>query len=273
MIRKLALTAVLFAAVSACSPEGGETVRLYYVSNDANSLVEYIHSDKAFSHPADIVNELAKAPREARLRTVISGVVCNGVFFQDGVAYIDLSAGYDELGEHEKTLANACVVLTMSQFYGTENFRIAVDGGESSVVLHVRDFMFTDEVGTPKVLTVTLYQLDVQNRELTGERRRIVLREGQTEQRCLFDELRKTAILPARTRLLSSEIDNGILTLDMSEEFLSPPQNETQWLMIQGIARSFTELDGVDGVILAVEGQILSEYHGVELPEVLTREF
>lgn len=272
-----AMLVLLCSCVTGRESNGG--VKLYYVSDGAGALLETVYSQKSFDSAKDIINELATEPKEARLRTVMQNAVCNSVEIANGSAYVDFSPEYGEISAADRTLCDACVVLTLVELEGVDSVRITVDGA-NGITLSAKDIMLTEEVGTPEVLTITAYQLDLSGRELLSDKRRVVLREGQTAQRCLFDELMKNGInadmlpvFPAKTSFLSGELKNGTLTLDLSEEFLTQPQTETPKLVIQAIARSFTELEGVDGVSLLVEGRVLREYFGLELPEVITKDY
>ena len=83
-----------------------------------------------------------------------------------------------------------------------------------------------------------------------------------------------TGIIPKDTNLNSVDINDKIVTLDFSKQILDIP-HYLEERMIESIIYSLIDLDGVEGITIKVEGNILKELpvSKKELPLVLNRNF
>lgn len=81
-------------------------------------------------------------------------------------------------------------------------------------------------------------------------------------------------IIPIDTKILSLSIENGIVKVDFSKEFLDI-EVSLEEKMISSIVYTLTSIDGIDGVIIFVDGDILNRLpkSGVTLPSTLDRNF
>lgn len=81
-------------------------------------------------------------------------------------------------------------------------------------------------------------------------------------------------IIPNETRLLNIKLENNILKIDFSKEILNI-KKELEEKMIEAIIYTLTSIDGVDGIIIYVEGKILNKLPqtNINLPSTLDRSF
>ena len=82
------------------------------------------------------------------------------------------------------------------------------------------------------------------------------------------------AIIPSETKILSLKIENNIIKVDFSKELLNIEQ-ENEEKMIEAITYTLTSIDGIDKVIIYVEGNILNKLPktNITLPSTLDRKF
>lgn len=81
------------------------------------------------------------------------------------------------------------------------------------------------------------------------------------------------SIIPSGTTLLNASLDNKTITLDFSKEFLEVPEKDEE-KMIEAIIYTLTSIDGIDNVIIKVEGTILNTMpSGRRIPTTLNREY
>lgn len=82
------------------------------------------------------------------------------------------------------------------------------------------------------------------------------------------------SILPNDTKILSLKLENNIIKIDFSEELLNI-ETELEEKMIEAITYTLTSIDGVDGIIIYVEGTILNKLPktNINLPSTLDRTF
>lgn len=83
-----------------------------------------------------------------------------------------------------------------------------------------------------------------------------------------------TGIIPAQTKLNAIEVKNKIAILDFSKELLNVSK-ELEERVIEAITYSLINLDGIEGVTIKIEGNILTELPQTkkQLPDILNRNF
>ena len=81
-------------------------------------------------------------------------------------------------------------------------------------------------------------------------------------------------IIPSDTKILSVGIDGGIVKVDFSEDIFDIDVSLEE-KMISSIVYTLTSIDGIDGVIIYVEGNILNKLPKslINLPSTLDRSF
>lgn len=81
------------------------------------------------------------------------------------------------------------------------------------------------------------------------------------------------SILPPGTTIKNIELNDKVLTIDFSKELLDVNQKEEN-KMIEAIIYTLTSIDGIDKVIIKVEGEDLKTLpSGTKLPTVLDRSY
>lgn len=81
-------------------------------------------------------------------------------------------------------------------------------------------------------------------------------------------------VIPAGTNILNVTLEDKLLKIDFSKEFLNTTQNMER-KMIEAIVYSLTELDSIDNILLFVEGKELLElpFSKEKLPSLLNKDF
>lgn len=82
------------------------------------------------------------------------------------------------------------------------------------------------------------------------------------------------SIIPAGTSIKDISLDNGVLTIDFSKELLEITK-EYEEKMIESIVYTLTSIEGIDKVIIKVEGEILEKLpiSGKTLPTYLDKDY
>lgn len=80
-------------------------------------------------------------------------------------------------------------------------------------------------------------------------------------------------IIPNNTKILSVDVQDTTLKINFSKELLNVDENYSE-KMIESLVYSLTELDGVNGIIIYVEGKLLETIPSTnkKLPPLLTRD-
>lgn len=82
------------------------------------------------------------------------------------------------------------------------------------------------------------------------------------------------SIIPPGVRILNLELKDKVVTIDFSKEILEVNKNEEE-KMIEAIIYTLTSIDGIDKVIIKVEGEVLNKLpnSNINLPTVLDRSY
>lgn len=82
------------------------------------------------------------------------------------------------------------------------------------------------------------------------------------------------SIIPSDTKILSLKYENNIIKVDFSKDLLDVDASLEE-KMVEAIVYTLTSLDGVDGIIIYVDGNILNKLpkSNVNLPSTLDRSF
>ena len=81
------------------------------------------------------------------------------------------------------------------------------------------------------------------------------------------------SIIPPGTKILNIELKEEVLTIDFSKELLEVNEKEEN-KMIEAIIYTLTSIDGIDKVVIKVEGEILNKLpSGSNIPTVLDRNY
>ena len=83
-----------------------------------------------------------------------------------------------------------------------------------------------------------------------------------------------SAIIPPNTEVLNLSYENGIIKVDFSKDLLDVSENLEE-KMVEAIVYTLTSIDKVDGVIIYVEGDILTKLpkSKINLPSTLNKTF
>ncbi len=82
------------------------------------------------------------------------------------------------------------------------------------------------------------------------------------------------SIIPPSVRILNLSLDNSILTIDFSKDILDVSEREEK-KMLEAIIYTLTSIDGIDKIIIKVEGEVLNNLpkSGESLPSVLDKSY
>ena len=83
-----------------------------------------------------------------------------------------------------------------------------------------------------------------------------------------------SSVIPENTKLLDASLEDGLLKIDFSKEFLNTTKDMEE-MMIEAIVYTLTEIDGVDRIMIFVEGTKLEvlPQSNIKLPNTLDRSY
>ncbi len=293
----LILLALSFLFVWGCTEAPSEAdmeapVRFYYkVSDDrygaAGGAIEYEFYD-ADGHETNysrILDAYFQGPvSEGLVAPFPKATGLRVAWLDGGTMRVDLSNDFGQLSGIDLTLACSCITMTCLQFPGVEAVTIRSLGrlldGRETITLNA-DSLILEDLGP--VSTTSSYQLyfsDTDNRYLIAEELQLDLAQEELP-RYLLDQLIRgpegtglAQTVPLNTQVRDLGITDGVCNVDLSAEFLhnSPKTELAQRMTILSLTNTMTQLEGIDFLVLYVDGERLEQYGTMDLTDPLTFE-
>lgn len=190
------------------------------------------------------------------------------------VAQVQLSRQYAQLRGVDRTLADYCVTLTLTQLDGVDGVRILSGNSGYGRVLRAGDVVLSGAEEEPVEVSARLYFRLGSGGRLGYELRVFRLTENEAPAKAVLEALCAgpedeglTPLLPENLTVISVWLDDGVCYADLSGQLLEtvPEEQEEQELVITSIVDTLCSLDGVEQVQLLVEGESGSRYGTVDL--------
>ena len=111
-------------------------------------------------------------------------------------------------------------------------------------------------------------------KQVSYESRTLQLYEGQTKAAAVLEALlycpedeSLTAVLPENTEVMSIRVDEGICYVNLSKDFLEnmPESLQQQENVVYSLVKSLCSLSDIQAVQIAVEGETLEYYGGIDV--------
>ena len=273
----------LLALLAACrpQPETGEAgLRLWFAvpgdrqSREVTAALGSVPYTGTESVPDLLTALLAGPPQDSELVSLIpTGTEAVRWAVEARTAYVELSAAYAQLSGIDRTIADYCVTLTLSQISGVDRVELSA-GGEGGRVLRAGDVIFSGAEEEPVDVPASLYFRRTGSASLAFELRVFRLTEDETPARAVLEALIAgpqdgglSALLPQELTVRYAWVDDGVCYADLSDALLAamPDSPEEQELVITSIVETLCSLDTVNQVQLLVAGEPLTAYGGLDL--------
>ena len=283
MKKRLLLMCVLLAALTLLSCSRNQNV---LVTDDAFYLY-YLDQTRKELYPVEAVMEIAgdlsemihavydslDTPEDgAGYLSVIPDSVILDSFTLDGHNLIlNYGSAYYEMDEVTELLMRAALVKTFTQFDEVTTVEVRVDtqplvlsDGSLTGPERSRDFVDIISTGINAYTrgTIVLYFANAEGTGLRENTLNVAYQnssplEKYVLQRLIMgpqDETQGIATLPPNTKVLSVNTKDGICQVDLNDEFLKETMLLTPEVVIYSIVNSLTEVSGVTGVQISVNG-------------------
>ena len=275
--------AVLFALLAACTPQAESAedgLRLWFAvpgdrqSQEVAAALDSVLYTGMESVPDLLTALLAGPSQDSELVSLIpenTGVVSCTV--EGRTAFVELSGDYARLSGIDRTIADYCITLTLSQLPGVDRVELSAGGGGSRV-LRAGDVIFSGAEEEPVDVPVSLYFRREGSATLDFELRVFRFTEDETPAKAVLEALAAgpqdeslTALLPQELTVRYTWVDDGVCYADLSDALLTamPDSLEEQELVISSIVETLCSMDKVNQVQLLVEGEPLTAYGGLSL--------
>ena len=198
----------------------------------------------------------------------------------EGLLTLNLSDEFGKLSGTSKTLAAACLTMTLYALPEVGGVRLLVDASpwpsEDNDRLSSANFSLDEPILKKVDKKLTLFFVDPEKATLVPEYRQVILRETEPAERYVLEALlggaRESELksaLPADTQLLRILSESKTCYVDLSASFFETQPPFSHLLAIYAIVKSLTDLPDVSDVQFMCEGEIVSFYGDIDLSKPL----
>lgn len=263
------LAVALLALLTGCS-KGENTCLIYYRTSDDNLTASALETvTRKLSSEGDVIQQglelLLDDPGDTRLTSPFpAGTRLLSWKLENGLLTVDFSEQYSQLSGMDLTLADYCVVLTMTQFEGVEKVQITAAGtavpGRNKEIMSAGDAILSNGEGDVQTAAVQLSFPLADGSGLGTEYREIRTLESETLEEAVIRALCEGPTsskmtgdcFPEEPGEISISVEKGVCTLSLNDSWLQvmPQEDWARELTIYSIVNSLTELDEVDQVLV-----------------------
>ena len=276
--------ALLLTLPAACRPQRSseeDGLRLWFAvpgdrqSREVTAALDSTPYTGRSSVPDLLTALLSGPPQDSGLVSLIPAEIeVAGWSVEGRTVYVELSEDYARLSGIDRTIADYCITLTLSQLSGVDRVELSAGDEGGGRVLRVGDVIFSGAEEEPVDVPASLYFRRTESASLDFELRVFRLTEDETPARAVLEALIAgpqdegfTGLLPQDLTVLAVWVDDGVCYADLSDALLAatPDSPEEQELVISSIVETLCSMDKVDQVQLLVEGEPLTAYGGLDL--------
>ncbi|MBE6950359.1 MAG: hypothetical protein E7451_03370 [Ruminococcaceae bacterium] len=192
----------------------------------------------------------------------------------DGSALqLSFGAEFAELTGIELTVAAGCLARTFLELTGAETLILTADGallnGETAMVVTLADLQLRDDSQDRLHGDYTIYYTGTDQRYLVGHSVSVGLSAREELPGQLLELMTAApsgtglrSVLPEGCRILSVTMEDGLCTVDLSEEFETHRfySHTGQLLSLMGVVNTLTNLPEIEQVEFTIEGDLLVRY-------------
>ena len=277
MKRFLSLFLSLALLLSLCACNGKEEtvtegLRLYGVNDAQNRLggdviaatvVPWSALPEGREEQAAAVVELLLQSTEEYTSPFPAGTMARSVTLSGSTAYVDLSGAYWQLSGINRTIADYCITLSLTQLTGVYAVRITVEGREvpyrDKQVFLAGDVLLSSMDDVVRTLTATLYFPDEEGL-LLPEERLLTQYEGESTAQVVLDALLGgpesdglLPLLPEGFIGMTARMESGVCHLNIPADSMALLSDAAA--TVQAIEQSLLSADGIREVQLYVDGE------------------
>lgn len=259
------------------APAGTKGLTLYFASKNADTLIPVTRfqvEDKSLTRMT--IQQLQNGPLSKELSTVIKDVT--NITYNNGNVLIDIPSSYKEYdnGSTGGMLAyNSFVksIFAVDKYWPIKSVSFTVDRKKTDVYFHGLDVSKPIPYAEEKYLIYLAY--NVEGRYYLFEKEIEMLITGIKEDdpveikaQKIFDFYKDANInyglnpVPKDISLQNVSVQDRILKLDFNDNFLKAYANkeDLKLMMVESLTYSFATIPNVDGIIITVNGNPLTEF-------------
>lgn len=283
------LLAALFCTSQAQIPQADENaIRVYFVSDSAHSSSALVWESRVLDPNQDAIQQLVTwllaGPEAVDHEAILpGGVTLISRHLAGTTLTLNFSNEYSDLTGADLTLANAAVVMTLTQLEEVEGVVILSAGepvlADSTVPLTAENFDLSGRSSDPVTIKLSLYFLSENGTDVISESREIQASDDSVSAaaQAVLDTLCAgpttkglRSFLPNSTDGISFKIKKKTCTLTIDDQWRSALLDSSgkATLSTWALTASLTGLDGIDLVTYEQDGTEVSGLSDKEIAAV-----
>ncbi len=259
-------------------PEGGTVV--YYLTKDATALVPVSYEmtgDGPEVKVEELLAKLEEVPESVDLRrTIPENVMLLSYTMDRKQLYLDFSTEYLNMDKATEVLVRAAIVKTMVQVEEISFIGIRVAGEnikdtKGNVIGLMNENTFLDNMGSEenatKISTLNLYFANKKGDKLKNQACVIEYNANVAVEKVVVEQLIAGpteegfyATIPKDTKVMSVTTKDGVCYVNLDTGFTAQGYDVLGTVTIYSIVNSLTDLPGITGVQILVNGETTISY-------------
>lgn len=232
----------------------------------------------------EAIMQLLNSMKEPSKKDGISPAVPEDIEFlsarmEENTAYVNISGTYFEMENAEEVLCRSALVWTLTSLDFVDNVAITIEGvplrneeGTEIGQMNRENVLLNPEISADatEYAILKLYFANESGTDLVVEDRVVEVSANQPREKTIMEQLisgplekGSYATIPADTKLRDiTTTGDGICYVNLSQEFLTKPNNVSEILTIYSVVNSLCELDYIDRVQFLIEGEKVENFRG-----------
>jgi germination protein M len=261
----------ILTLLCACARDSGGndgTVAVYRLSceGEGKTLVSEQVALREGETPLEaVVRGLNSEPESPELEKAFpDGAFIEDCYIRNGRAQVHVSEGYGSLTGLERTCADYAMACSMAMLDEVCMADIILGSHVLEYSVRADNVLFGDRLCGATQKICKLFLPDDEMQQLESRTLVISSGAGTMAEQVASKALEALDAVPDSTRLLSASVENGVCTLELSEEFYAtePASAQRARLVIGAIVDSVCFLADIDSVIILVNGAPITSYGG-----------
>lgn len=272
------LITVILCVLSGCgkketSEENKDCYSVYYLNRDETKIEEfayYTDTKEPIRVLGELLQVLAQTPGKVGYHEPISNFLVTAFSISEDVVQISVDEDYKDLSATTEVLTRAAIVRTLTQIDGITAVSMKVGSKELTnqsgvAVGAMKADQFVDnagnEINTYETVELTLYFASENGKHLRKAIRSVEYNSNISLERVVIENLISGPIgedlyptMNPDTRLINVTVKDKICYVNLNADFLNQTYAILPELTVYSLVNSLIELNGVNKVQIAVDG-------------------
>jgi len=253
--------------------EGKNRYSIYYLNREETKITEFAYYTET-EEPIKVLGELlailSQTPQNVNFNETIRNFLVTAYSINEDVIQISVDEHYKDMSATTEVLTRAAIVRTLTQIEGVNYVNMKIGDKDltdslGAVIGSMTAEQFVDnsgnEINTYENVELTLYFASQNGKYLIKAIRPVEYNSNISLERVLVENLIKGPsgedlypTINPNTKIQNVTVKDNICYVNLSEDFLTQQSNVTPEVTIYSIVNTLIELNTVNKVQIAIEG-------------------